>query len=147
MKRLIVLFISLNLFNSFGQDKKIEIDDDSVNVSFETDRLLLQRVIINLLKNALEATEVNGVVRVDIKEINNKLVFFVRNNGIIPEEVRLQIFQRSFSTKDRTRGIGTYSVKLVTENYLKGKVSFISNEAEGTIFKVELNKSWQEIPS
>jgi signal transduction histidine kinase len=139
--------ISRISFHEVGQDKKIEIDDDSVNVSFETDRLLLQRVIINLLKNALEATEVNGVVRVDIKEINNKLVFFVRNNGIIPEEVRLQIFQRSFSTKDRTRGIGTYSVKLVTENYLKGKVSFISNEAEGTIFKVELNKSWQEIPS
>jgi sensor histidine kinase regulating citrate/malate metabolism len=59
----------------------------------------------------------------------------------------MQIFQRSFSTKDRNRGIGTYSVKLVTENYLKGKVSFISNEAEGTIFKVELNKSWQEIPA
>ncbi|MBK9391125.1 MAG: GHKL domain-containing protein [Bacteroidetes bacterium] len=139
--------ISRISFHEVGQDKVIEIDDDSVNVSFETDRLLLQRVIINLLKNALEATEVNGVVRVDVKEMNNKLVFFVRNNGSIPEDVRLQIFQRSFSTKDRTRGLGTYSVKLVTENYLKGKVSFISNEAEGTIFKVELNKSWQEVPA
>jgi signal transduction histidine kinase len=139
--------ISRISFHEVGLDKIIEIEDESVNVSFETDRLLFQRVLINLIKNALEATEVNGVVKVSVKELNNKLIFIVRNNGIIPEDVRMQIFQRSFSTKDRNRGIGTYSVKLVTENYLKGKVSFISNEAEGTIFKVEMNKSWHEIPA
>ncbi len=134
-------------FHEVGQDKTIEIDEQSVNIGFETDRLLLQRVLINLLKNALEATEVNGAVRVAVKVIDSKLYFLVRNSGVIPEDVRMQIFQRSFSTKGRNRGIGTYSVKLVTENYLKGKVSFISNEAEGTVFKVELNKSWQEIPA
>jgi len=133
-------------FHEVGKYKRTEIVENPANISFETDRLLLQRVLINLLKNALEATETDGVVRVSVHEINDKIVFSIMNNGVIPEDVRMQIFQRSFSTKDKNRGLGTYSVKLITENYLKGKVSFISNETEGTIFKVELNKSWQEIP-
>jgi len=99
-------------------------------------------VIINLLKNALEATDVNGLVRILVEDYNDKLAFFVKNDGVMPEEVRVQVFQRSFSTKGRNRGVGTYSVKLMTTNYLKGKVDFVSNEAEGTIFKVELNKTW-----
>jgi sensor histidine kinase regulating citrate/malate metabolism len=64
----------------------------------------------------------------------------VRNDTIIPENVKMQLFQRSFSTKGQGRGIGTYSIKLLTENYLKGKVSFISNETERTVFSVVLNK-------
>ncbi|HUX97842.1 MAG TPA: ATP-binding protein [Bacteroidales bacterium] len=135
--------ISRIAFHEVGQDKRIEITEYSASIDFETDRLLLQRVIINLLKNALEATSAKGVVKVSVIDLNSKLVFSVQNEGIIPEGVRMQIFQRSFSTKDSTRGIGTYSVKLVTENYLNGKVNFISNETEGTIFKVELNKLWQ----
>ena len=130
-------------FHEVGQDKRIEITEYSSSIDFETDRLLLQRVMINLLKNALEATSAKGVVKVSAIDMKSKLVFTVHNEGIIPEDVRMQIFQRAFSTKDSSRGIGTYSVKLITENYLNGKVSFISNETEGTIFRVELNKLWQ----
>ena len=54
------------------------------------------------------------------------------------EAVRHQIFQRSFSTKGPGRGLGTYSVKLFTEQYLKGKVGFESLEGKGTTFFVSL---------
>ena len=130
-------------FHEVGQNKRIEITANAASIDFETDRLLLQRVIINLLKNALEATPEKGVVKVSVADLNNKLLFSIQNVGAIPENVRLQIFQRSFSTKNIARGIGTFSVKLVTENYLNGKVSFISNEKDGTIFMVELNKYLQ----
>jgi CheY-like chemotaxis protein len=50
--------------------------------------------------------------------------------------VQLQMFQRSFSTKGRGRGIGTYSVKLLTEKYLKGRVAFTSDPLTGTTFSV-----------
>jgi signal transduction histidine kinase len=133
-------------FHEVGQNKKVIISRDSANIEFETDRLLLQRVIINLLKNALEATDVNGEVTVKVTEKKKSLEFSVHNKGTIPDDIKLQIFQRSFSTKGRNRGLGTYSVRLMAENYLKGKVSFISDEAEGTIFKVEVNKTWQEVP-
>jgi sensor histidine kinase regulating citrate/malate metabolism len=59
----------------------------------------------------------------------------------MPKEVQLQLFQRSFSTKGRGRGIGTYSIKLLTEKYLRGKVDFISNEGTGTTFNLYFPKN------
>ncbi|MBK7188571.1 MAG: hypothetical protein IPH86_07860 [bacterium] len=56
----------------------------------------------------------------------------------MPRTVQLQVFQRSFSTKGRDRGIGTYSIKLLTEKYLGGKASFVSDEGQGTTFSVTL---------
>jgi sensor histidine kinase regulating citrate/malate metabolism len=56
----------------------------------------------------------------------------------MPEEVKLQVFKRSFSTKGKGRGLGTYSIKLLTEKFLKGKVYFISEENFGTEFTIEI---------
>lgn len=58
--------------------------------------------------------------------------------SFIPRSLQLQIFQRSFSTKGNGRGLGTYSIKFLTEKYLKAKVSFLSNENDGNTFKVDL---------
>jgi signal transduction histidine kinase len=57
----------------------------------------------------------------------------------MPEAVRQQVFQRSFSTKEgQGRGIGTWSVKLLTERYLGGAVAFVSEPGRGTVFSVRL---------
>jgi len=91
-----------------------------------------------LLKNALEATPPDGEVTISCKTDDKSVSFFVSNPSFIPRSIQLQIFQRSFSTKGNGRGLGTYSIKLLTDKYLKGKVSFISNENDGTTFKVDL---------
>lgn len=110
-------------------------DDFLIN----TDTVLLTRCIGNLIKNALEATGANGKVLVYSTRENDKVQFNVKNDSVIPDNYQLQIFQRSFSTKAAAgRGIGTYSVKLLAEQYLKGRVSFISNDKTGTIFTIEL---------
>lgn len=110
-------------------------DDFFIN----TDAVLLTRCIGNLIKNALEATEVNGSVLLYSTKTVDKVQFNVKNDSVIPQNYQLQIFQRSFSTKASAgRGIGTYSVKLLAEQYLKGRVSFISNENTGTVFTIEL---------
>ena len=54
------------------------------------------------------------------------------------QEAQLQVFQRSFSTKGRGRGLGTYSVKLLSERYLGGRVSFSSTPEAGTVFRLFL---------
>ena len=106
-----------------------------------TDQRLLIRVLGNLLKNALEATEPCGRVDIQCTEQDGDVVFKVHNPSVMPEEVRLQIFQRSFSTKAQSgRGIGTYSIKLLTERYLGGKVDFRSETGEGTVFSVTIPK-------
>jgi K+-sensing histidine kinase KdpD len=127
-------------FHEVGKNKRIIKDENSVNIDFETDKILLQRVIINMLKNALEATQNGDAVSAGIDNIGEKIRFWVKNDQVIAWDIQKQLFQRSFSTKGNGRGIGTYSIKLLTENYLKGKVSFISNEIDGTIFNIDLNK-------
>jgi signal transduction histidine kinase len=49
------------------------------------------------------------------------------------------VFQRSFSTKGTGRGLGTYSIKLLTERYLGGRVWFESAEGHGTTFHAEFD--------
>lgn len=122
------------------KDKIISVAGDSYDINFKTDRILLQRILINLIKNAFEATTTNGSVIAGVKEAGDKIRFWIRNEEVMPAEIQMQIFQRSFSTKGSDRGIGTYSIKLLAENYLNGKADFISNETEGTIFWVDLNK-------
>jgi signal transduction histidine kinase len=50
----------------------------------------------------------------------------------------MRIFSRSFSTKGVGRGLGTYSIKLLTERYLGGRADFVSNREDGTVFRVRL---------
>ena len=110
--------------------------------AIRSDGTILRRVLGNLVKNALEATPEGGTVRISSRDLGDRVVLEVNNPGVMPREVQLQIFQRSFSTKaDRGRGIGTYSVKLFVERYLKGTVGFASAEPGGTTFSVTLPKS------
>jgi nitrogen fixation/metabolism regulation signal transduction histidine kinase len=127
-------------FHEAGNGRNIVRTEDSLNMFFATDKILLQRVIVNLLKNALEATPLNGTVTTGIRDMDDKIVFWVKNDMLIPTDTQMQLFQRSFSTKGTGRGLGTYSIRLLTENYLEGKVSFISNETDRTVFSIELNK-------
>jgi len=62
----------------------------------------------------------------------------VHNHGVIPRDIQHQIFERSFSTKGEGRGIGTFSMKLIGETYLGGKVDFNSDRENGTTFRIEL---------
>jgi signal transduction histidine kinase len=106
-----------------------------------TDRRLLKRVLGNMLKNALEATPPLGTVIISCEDSGDAVTFLVNNSTVMPRDVQLQVFQRSFSTKRETgRGIGTYSMKLFGERYLRGEVDFVSRESEGTTFRLQLPK-------
>ena len=106
---------------------------------FITDASLLGRVLGNMLKNALEATKVGGTVVVRCIFQDEQVVFSVQNPSVMSEEVQRQVFQRSFSTKARVgRGIGTYSMRLLGEHYLGGKIEFASNEFDGTTFTMTI---------
>ncbi|HEY3396423.1 MAG TPA: ATP-binding protein [Armatimonadota bacterium] len=109
----------------------------------ETDVVILRRVLGNLVKNALEATQDGGTVCLAAEAGEDCLVFRVSNPGVMPPEVQKQIFQRSFSTKSGSgHGIGTHSVKLFGEKYLGGQVDFTSSEPEGTVFAVSLPRQF-----
>ncbi len=115
--------------------KRIETEVPEQEISITCDHRLLLRVLTNMVKNAYEATPVDGAVRLSIEIRDGRPGFIVSNRAVIPEEIAVLIFKRSFSTKGNNgRGLGTYSMKLLGEQYLGGEVWFTSNPDEGTRF-------------
>ncbi|MFB6341335.1 sensor histidine kinase [Saccharicrinis sp. FJH62] len=103
-----------------------------------TDKVIFNRVMLNMLKNALEASQDGDKITLNIFKKRNNFMIEVHNGTVIPEKAQSQIFQRSFSTKGSGRGVGTYSMKLLGERYLKGKIGFTSAEKKGTTFSFEI---------
>lgn len=112
----------------------MRIDEKSESLIFTTDRTLLNRVIGNMIKNALEGSVPGETVTMGCYKIDQQIYLWVHNPTYIPENIRMQIFNRSFSTKGAGRGLGTYSMKYFTEKYLQGSINFISKENSGSIF-------------
>jgi K+-sensing histidine kinase KdpD len=124
-----------------GQIKKpiqLVIADGSQNLSFSSDKSLLTRILKNMVKNALEASSDGDTISIKANVINVSIRFTIHSQNFIPRDIQLQIFKRSFSTKGFDRGLGTYSMKLLGERFLKGKVHFKSDEKSGTDFYFDL---------
>ena len=121
-----------------SKNKSISIDKSSVDKNFISDSKILNRILINMIKNAFEAINAGEEVILKAKYSGSKITFSVFNPGYISEDIQLQIFHRTFSTKSEDRGLGTYSMKLHAEKYLNGKIHFISDREKGTTFYCEL---------
>lgn len=127
--------------NDIAKNKRLEMTDAGEDEQIATDPSLLERILTNMTKNAFEAMVDGETVRIEFARKDGRAVFSVSNPGYMPEEVQLQMFKRSFSTKAKSgRGIGTYSMKLFGERYLGGSVSFRSTRDDGTTFWIELPK-------
>jgi len=121
-----------------AEGKKIEIAADCESSTFRSDHTLLQRILGNMLKNALEATSAKEKVTLGARGDGDRVELWVHNPTSMPRDVQLQVFERSFSTKGAGRGIGTYSMRLLASKYLGGAVDFTTSEADGTTFRVRL---------
>ena len=121
-----------------GTGKSIVVAAETENVAFQSDHSLLLRVVGNMVKNALEASSEGETVRLGAGDGDDQVKFWVNNPAVMPRDVQLQVFNRSFSTKGSGRGIGTYSMRLLASRYLGGSVDFESSEERGTTFWVRL---------
>lgn len=117
-----------------ARNKVIVIDPASENISFTSDPVLIQRILENMLKNSLEASQEYQKVVLGSRKVDDAIEFWVHNDGNMPDDVQSNIFKRAFSTKEKHRGLGTYSMKLLSENYLEGAVTFESTKEKGTTF-------------
>ena len=99
-------------FNAGGR-KQLVLDSASPNISVCSDVRLVQRILVNMIKNALEASRAGDVVRLGcLAAPDGGVTFWVQNPGVMPKETRLRVFEKGFSTKGRGRGFGTYGMRL-----------------------------------
>jgi diguanylate cyclase (GGDEF)-like protein len=105
---------------------------------FPSNPVLLTRVLVNLVKNALEATPAGGTVTVWHERRDGRRGFLVENPGVIPAEAAGRIFERCFSTKGRDRGLGAFGAKYLAERFLGGEVGYGSPAADRTRFHLWL---------
>lgn len=117
-----------------AENRSIHIAAPDTMPPFVSDATLLRRVLANMLKNALEASRPGETVTLGSRMEDHHIEFWVNNPGFMPRKVQLQVFQRSFSTKGKGRGLGTYSIKLLGERYLGGRITFETSSEAGTTF-------------
>jgi len=98
----------------------------------------LRRALINLVDNALEATDSPGTVTVAASRVNGHLRIDVADTGRgIPPEARDKLFLPYFSTKGRGTGLGLAIVhRIVTDHH--GRITAEANHPRGTVFTIEL---------
>ncbi|MBI2392745.1 MAG: HAMP domain-containing histidine kinase [Deltaproteobacteria bacterium] len=119
--------------------RQLEIRRGALTGTIVTDESLLVRILVNMLKNALEATPEDGVVKAWADVTADGVEVRVWNEGTMPPAVATQVFKRSFTTKPGGgRGLGTFSMKLFGEHYLRGQVGFESAAGAGTTFFIRL---------
>jgi two-component system NtrC family sensor kinase len=107
----------------------------------------LQRVLINLLVNARQATSEGGSVRIGLQHDSktHEVVITVRDNGSgIPPEVLPRIFEPFFSTKSGPdasgkggTGVGLSTCKEVVDAH-SGRIRVESSVGKGTAFLIRL---------
>jgi len=103
---------------------------------------LFDWVIENLLKNALDAIDEKGSVKVQIKESATQVLVDVSDTGKgISKSNIAKVFAPGFTTKKRGWGLGLTLSKRIIEQYHKGSIFVKHSEpGKGTTFRIELNK-------
>lgn len=132
--------IAAKAFNGFDTiilEKTIPKD-----LIFTTDEKLLSQVLINLLKNAVEALILehinNPKIIINVKNFNNSINIEIINNGPqIPAEIKEQIFIPFFTTKDSGSGIGLSLSKQIMLK-MNGDIILKSEKDDETTFIVNL---------
>lgn len=117
-----------------SSERTLVVSKSPADFVVETNYSLLKQILENMLKNALEASAEGEQITLDCTIHPPYVTFGVHNPSVIPEEIRDKVFTPFFSTKGgNNHGIGTFSMKLLGEKYLGGKVRIHSADKIGTI--------------
>ncbi len=124
---------------------RITIDDSCLN---NVQRIvminapLLQWVIENLIKNAVDAISGEGSITFQIHENEHDVMLDVTDTGKgIDNKTQRRIFEPGFTSKDRGWGLGLPLAKRIVEQYHGGKLLLKSSQVGiGTTFRIVLKK-------
>lgn len=136
---------SLELINSrltifinseFIDSQIIEIDNNCLNIDFLGNKLLLGKIIDQMIKNAISATNAGEKIFLSCSGSPDTITFSVQNPGSIAEEIKSKLFSQELKNQNGENGLGTYKIKYLCDKFLNGSVSFTSSEESGTRFTI-----------
>ena len=134
-----VIKLALDIFN----EENIQFKTSETKLYAFLDKTQLIRIVTNLVKNAIQATEEvqNPKIIVDVTSEIGILKIDVSDNGKgIADEFKELIFEPKFTTKTSGMGLGLAMIKSIIEAY-DGTISFVSEKNKGTTFTVTLPKN------
>lgn len=107
------------------------------------DRDQLNRIITNLVKNAIQSVPEHIIPKIQLDLLENKknIIIKVSDNGSgIQNDIRDKIFEPKFTTKTSGMGLGLPMIKNIVKAY-DGKISYTTSINNGTAFKVSFPKN------
>jgi two-component system nitrogen regulation sensor histidine kinase NtrY len=124
------------LFAGVVFERRLAVDLPSVRIDADQ----MKRVVINLVDNAIEATEKKGTVTIstEFDRAHARVRLGVADDGPgIPDDDRDRLFVPSFSTKKRGSGLGLAIVSRIIQEH-QGVIRVEDNAPRGARFVVEL---------
>ena len=121
--------------------KKVSFEQDiSLGLLAKHNPQLLSWVIENLVKNATDAVEGSGVIRLTASPLEDSINIIVHDSGKgISLKIQRNIFKPGFTTKNRGWGLGLSLARRIIEEYHNGSIALVeSGSEEGTTFKIVL---------
>ncbi|MBQ8542267.1 MAG: HAMP domain-containing histidine kinase [Bacteroidaceae bacterium] len=103
---------------------------------------LIEWVVENLCKNAIDAMNGSGSISITISQSESKAFVEISDTGKgIPKSKHKRVFEPGYTTKKRGWGLGLSLAKRIMEQYHKGRI-FVKQSApgKGTTFRIELKK-------
>jgi signal transduction histidine kinase len=139
---------TVNLLRLPMEEKMIRLErEDAANLSpIMADAEQLKQVLINILKNAAEATPERGEIHISTSEETTSrgrglVVIRIRDSGPgIPEKMRERIFEPFFTTKQAGTGLGLCIAARVMVQH-GGQLALESSTDQGTVFAVRIPAS------
>ena len=107
-------------------------------LKLKTDELLLDIILMNLLRNALEASDPGEQMFIDLSEDGENFTITISNARPVPMEIRETFFEK-FATagKQHGTGLGTYSAAIMTRA-IGGTIEMETMEETGTRVTVRI---------
>jgi len=115
-----------------------KLPDNKVFTLFDPE--LLQQVLLNVLKNAVQSIEEAGILKLDLNEQqeNGIVNILIEDSGEgMSEEIINKAFNPFFTTKSDGTGLGLAIAKKIVESH-SGTITIKSKEGEGTRFTISL---------
>ncbi len=128
------------LMSPAAEEKGISLEDrlDPRLPPAEVDANQLDQVLVNLLKNAIEASETGDTITLASGSQDNQVWFSIQDTGKgMTPEVREKVFHPFFTTKEKGTGLGLAVIhKIITDHH--GTIDLITTPGEGTTFTIRL---------